>query len=139
MALIELLLIVLGSMAAMRPFSLQYARQQVAPEPWNQPEFVRTNYVITAVWALAFLVMVVAELGLRYFPGLSPRVGIMVVILALIGAMKFTGWYPDREKWWSDTWVSKYPRGHEATERNCCWTSPRSAYLGTHGSCRWWG
>lgn len=134
-----LLLIVLGSMAARRPFSLQYARQRVAPELWNQPEFIRTNYVTTTVWALAFLVMVVAELGLRYFPGLPPRVGIVVIILALIGATKFTGRYPDREKRWSDTWVSKYPREHEVTARNCCWTFPRSTYFGTHCSCRWRG
>lgn len=97
-----LLLIVLGSTAAMCPFSLQYARQQVAPELWTRPEFIRTNYVITVVWALAFLVMVIAELGLLYFPKLPPRVGILVIILALIGAVKFTGWYPDRETRGSD-------------------------------------
>ena len=44
-----LLLIVLVSMAIGRPFTLQYAREQVAPEFWNSPEFVRTNYVITAI------------------------------------------------------------------------------------------
>lgn len=98
-----LLLIVLGSMAARRPFSLQYAREQVAPELWERPEFIRTNYVIAAIWALAFLVMVIAELGLLYFPKLPPRVGIVVLILALIGAVKFTGWYPDREKRGSGT------------------------------------
>lgn len=93
-----LLLIVLGSIAAKRPFSLQYARQHVAPELWDRPEFIRTNYVITAVWALAFLVMVGAEMGLLYFPKLPSRVGIVVIIAALIGAVKFTGWYPEREK-----------------------------------------
>lgn len=92
-----LLLIVLGSMLARRPFSLQYARLQVPPELWNEPEFIRTNYVITAIWALAFLVMTIAEVGILYLPGLPPRVGIVVIILALIGAIKFTGWYPDRE------------------------------------------
>jgi hypothetical protein len=49
-----LLLIVLISMAVGRPFTLQCAREQVAPEFWDRPEFVRTNYVITAVGALAF-------------------------------------------------------------------------------------
>lgn len=93
-----LLLIVLGSMAAGRPFSLQYAREQVSPELWNQPKFIQTNYVITGVWALAFLVVVFAELALLYVPGLPPRVGILAIILALVGAVKFTGWYPDREK-----------------------------------------
>ena len=42
--------------------------------------------------------MVVAEMGLLYFPKLPSRVGIVVIIAALLGAVKFTGWYPDREK-----------------------------------------
>ncbi|HEY1858158.1 hypothetical protein [Acidocella sp.] len=90
-----LLLIVLVSMAVGRPFTLQYAREQVAPESWSSPEFVRTNYVITAMWACAFFVMVAAELALLYIPGLPRRVGIIAIILALVGAVKFTGWYPE--------------------------------------------
>ena len=93
-----LFLIVLISMLIGRPFTLQYAREQVAPEFWASPEFVRTNYVITAVWALAFGVMVIAELALLYEPGLPPRVGIIAIVLALVGAVKFTGWYPKQAR-----------------------------------------
>ncbi len=67
-----LLLIVLVSMAVGRPFTLQYAREQVPPEFWDRPEFIRTNYVITGAWALAFAVMVVAKLALLYVPELPP-------------------------------------------------------------------
>ncbi|MGC1411777.1 MAG: hypothetical protein WA864_22855 [Acetobacteraceae bacterium] len=74
---------------------MQYAREQVAPEFWSSPEFARTNYVITAMWALAFFVMVIAELALLYIPSLPQRVGIIVIALALVGAVKFTGWYPE--------------------------------------------
>ncbi|MFO1047161.1 MAG: hypothetical protein U1E52_04595 [Geminicoccaceae bacterium] len=93
-----LLLIVLGSMALRRPFTMQYAREQVAPELWDSAEFVRTNYVITSVWGLAFAVMVAAELALLTVPGMPPRLGIAAIILALVGAVRFTGWYPDRVK-----------------------------------------
>jgi hypothetical protein len=93
-----LLLIVLISIAARRPFTLQYAKEQVAPEFWNTPEFVRANYTISAVWALAFLVMVIAELALLYLPNLPRGIGIIAIILALVGAMKFTGWYPERQR-----------------------------------------
>lgn len=86
-----LLLIVLASLVMRRPFTLQYARERVAPELWGEPEFVRTNYVITAVWALAFAVMVVAELVLLYVPDIPPRAGIVAIVLALVGAVKFTG------------------------------------------------
>ena len=91
-----LLLIVLVSMAVGRPFTLQYAREQVTPEFWNRPEFIRANYIITAIWALAFLVTVIAELALLYVPSLPPLVGIVAIVLALVGAVKFTGWYPER-------------------------------------------
>jgi hypothetical protein len=49
-----LLLIVLLTMVLGRPFSLQYARERGAPEYWEQPDFLRVNYVISAAWALAF-------------------------------------------------------------------------------------
>ena len=93
-----LLAIVLATLAAGRPFTLQYARETVAPEFWNSPEFVRTNYVLTAAWAVAFLVMVIAEAALLYVPGMSRRLGVIIVVLALVGAVKFTSWYPDRVK-----------------------------------------
>jgi hypothetical protein len=89
-----LLLIVLVSLAIGRPFTLQYAREQVAPEIRDRPEFFRTNFLITTVWALAFAAMVIADLILVYMPNTPPRIGIIITILALVGAYKFTAWYP---------------------------------------------
>src|SRR6185437_14343639 len=57
-----LLLIVLISMMIRQPFTLQHAREQVARELWGEPAFLRTNYVITGVWAAAFVVMVAVDL-----------------------------------------------------------------------------
>jgi hypothetical protein len=93
-----LLAIVLVSMAIGRPFTLQYAREQVAAEDQVSPEFVRTNYVITGAWALAFAVMVAAELALLYMPNIPHRFGVLAIVAALVGAVKFTGWYPDHVK-----------------------------------------
>ena len=47
---------------------------------------------------MAFAVMVVAELVLLTVPSMPPRIGIAAIVLALIGAVKFTGWYPERVK-----------------------------------------
>lgn len=93
-----LLAIVVASIALRRPFTLQYAREQVAAEMWDTPSFVRTNYVITWVWAAAFAVLVAADIVLLYVPDLPPRIGIIATILALVGAVKFTGWYPARQR-----------------------------------------
>jgi protein-S-isoprenylcysteine O-methyltransferase Ste14 len=92
---IGLLLIVLISLAVGKPFTLQYAREQVSRELWESPQFRRTNYVISGVWALAFALMVLAELAILFMPQLPRRVGIIVIVLALVGAVKFTGWYPE--------------------------------------------
>ena len=93
---IGLLLIVLVSLAIRRPFTLQYAREQVAPEHWGNPAFIRANYVITAVWALAFGVLVGSDLLIVYVPGLPPAFGIAATVVALVVAVKFPGWYRER-------------------------------------------
>jgi len=89
---------VLVSLALRQPFTLQYAREQVPPELWGSPRFVRANYIITAVWAAAFAVLVIADLVLLYLPQVPHRVGIVATILALVGAFKFTSWYPNRKR-----------------------------------------
>ena len=89
-----LLLIVLVSIAIGRPFTLQYARETIAREYWDRPAFVHTNYIITAAWAVAFGVLVIADLVLLYAPGVPPRIGIIATVAALFAAVKFTNWYP---------------------------------------------
>ena len=95
---VGLLLIVLISLAIKMPFTLQYAREQVAPEFWSDPNFVRTNNIITLVWAAAFTLMVAADLLMLYTPSVPLRIGIWTTILAIYGAAKFTQWYPQQAK-----------------------------------------
>jgi len=93
-----LLLIVLVSMAIRQRFTLQYARERAAGQAQESREFVRTNYVITAVWALAFAIMVAADLVLITMPELPARFGIIATVLALVGAFKFTARYPEHRR-----------------------------------------
>jgi hypothetical protein len=93
-----LLLIVLVSIAIGQPFTLQYARETAPPALWREPEFARVNVVITAVWAAAFAAMAIVDLVWLMIPTLPPRVVIIATVLALVGAVKFTGWYPDRKR-----------------------------------------
>jgi len=91
-----LLMIVLLSIVARRPFTLQYAREKVPPEFWKRPEFVRVNYRITWVWAGAFALMVAADLLMLLVPTTPAVVAILITVLAIWGAARFTSWYPDR-------------------------------------------
>jgi hypothetical protein len=93
---IGLLLIVLISLAVGKPFTLQYAREQVARQFWESPEFRKTNYVISSVWALAFAVMIATEVVILLSFRVPQRLGVIIIVLALTGAVKFTGWYPER-------------------------------------------
>jgi hypothetical protein len=93
---VGLLLIVLVSMAIRRPFTLQYAREQVSPELWDRPIFIRTNYIITAVWAVAFAVNAGADVALLYGPAPSAGIGVAATIAAIVAAFWFTSWYPRR-------------------------------------------
>lgn len=89
-----LLVIVIVSMLIGRPFTLQYARESVAPVLWTSPTFIRTSYVISAAWGVAFAVMVLADLLWIYRPDVPPRLGVWATLGALFAAVKFTGWYP---------------------------------------------
>jgi hypothetical protein len=89
-----LLVIVLISLVLRQPFTLQYARERVSSDQWDSPAFIQVNQVITGVWAAAFGVMVLADLALLYMPALPRSVSMVATVLALVGAVKFTGWYP---------------------------------------------
>jgi intracellular septation protein A len=91
-----LLVIVLGSIIGRRPFTLQFAREEVPQEYWANPQFIATNYRISAAWTLAFLVLVLADIVMAFYPAIPLWIGIAVTILALAGAIWFTRWYPQR-------------------------------------------
>ncbi|HEU0148032.1 MAG TPA: hypothetical protein VFR21_14310 [Bradyrhizobium sp.] len=91
-----LLAIVLGSLIARRPFTLQFAREEVPQEFWANSQFIATNYKITAAWALAFVVLVLADIVMAFFPAIPLWIGIAVTVAALAGAIWFTRWYPQQ-------------------------------------------
>jgi len=76
------------------PFTLQYSREGVDPERVKSPSFMRVNYIITAVWAIAFtlgfaidaFLLVRPDLGLAFWDNLK---WVFMVI-----AIVFTVWYP---------------------------------------------
>jgi hypothetical protein len=61
-----LLAIVLVSLAVRRPFTLQYAREQVPEQFWATPRFMAVNCAISSVWAGCFAVMVLADVAAEY-------------------------------------------------------------------------
>jgi hypothetical protein len=89
-----MLAIALLSLAIRLPFTLQYAREVVDVETARLPGFLTANYVITAVWSAAFLLMLMANLMMIYLPGLPLWSGLAIAFAARNTALYFTKWYP---------------------------------------------
>jgi hypothetical protein len=77
-----------------KPFTLQYAREQVPPELWNNPRFIAVNRHLTLAWTAAFLVMVLADVAAEYVPAIPLWVDIAATVAAMVGAVLFTVKYP---------------------------------------------
>jgi hypothetical protein len=86
------------SLAIRRPFTLQYAREVVDAETAGLPGFLTANYIITAVWTLAFLLMLMANLLMIYLPGLPLWSGLAIAFAARNSALYFTRWYPTHRR-----------------------------------------
>ncbi|MCK7473424.1 MAG: hypothetical protein MZV49_07660 [Rhodopseudomonas palustris] len=46
-----------------KPFTLDYAKEHVDPSLWNDPRFIRTNVLMTGVWASTFTINAVLAFG----------------------------------------------------------------------------
>jgi hypothetical protein len=91
-----LLVIALVSIALRKPFTLQYARETVDIETSRKPVFLRTNYVLSWVWSVAFMLMLVADAVAIYLPGLPLWTFAASTFAARNSATYFTRWYPKR-------------------------------------------
>jgi hypothetical protein len=93
---ISLFGIALASLVARQPFTLQYARDEVPPEVFESPAFVRANYIITLVWLAAFATMACADGAATFDPSVPVTGAVAAGLLALFAALTFTWQYPHR-------------------------------------------
>lgn len=84
----------LASLAVRFPFTLQYAREVVDAETAALPGFLKANYIITAAWTGAFLLMMIANVLTMCVPGLPLWSGLVIAFTARNSAAYFTKWYP---------------------------------------------
>jgi hypothetical protein len=93
-----LLVITLGSVLIRKPFTLQYAREDTPREYWDQPEFLRVNYLISWVWVAAFAIEAASGLYGDAVLHDSNNIwtGWIIQTFPLIVAAQFTIWYPNR-------------------------------------------
>jgi hypothetical protein len=89
-------LIALGSILVGHPFTVDYAKEQTPPQVWHTTAFKKVNLVLTAVWAVVFLVC--AGLGLIsvhvHTKGLQDWLNWYIPIALIIIGIRVNSWYP---------------------------------------------
>ena len=93
-----LLIIILTSLALGRPFTIQYARERVPQQYWDTPQFLAVNRTITWFWAAAFTLMVRSCAASVVIPDMPVGIDFVITVSALMGAYKFSTWYPERAR-----------------------------------------
>jgi hypothetical protein len=91
-----LTLVSLLSLAIGRPFTLQYAKEQIPEQYWNAPLFIRTNQLISVTWTLAFAISTGTTAASIYLRTIPHWLEITVAVGGLAVAIWFTSWYPAR-------------------------------------------
>jgi hypothetical protein len=92
-----------GSMLIRYPFTLQYAIEAVPAETAGMPGFLRANYIITAAWTAAAMLMMLANMAVLYVPGLPIWLSLAIAFAARNSAVYFTKWYPQYRRTKLDT------------------------------------
>lgn len=93
-----LLLIVVGSIVARRPFTLHHARRRVSAEVAASARFLHANSVLSGAWALAFAVLVAADLLMVLRSETPVRIAVWLSVAALAAAAWFTRSYAQRPR-----------------------------------------
>jgi hypothetical protein len=91
-----ILAVALTSIAARRPFTLQYARESVDAATQHEAGFLQVNYVLTWVWAAAMALMMATDILALYLPWLPLWAGLALTFVLRSGAVQFSKWYPKR-------------------------------------------
>jgi hypothetical protein len=81
-----------------KPFTLDYAREQVSKQTWNNTDFIRSNVIVSASWAFVFSLNAILAYGkFRHFL-ISNFAYEIISNSLLIIAVLFTSWYTKRAR-----------------------------------------
>ncbi len=101
-----------GSLLAGNPFTLDYAKEDWDQAFWDNPIFVETNQIITAVWGGVFTVQMLLE-GMAMMADLQGAARLVLVAVGpralLAVAVFFSAWFP---RWYPQRAAAR--RGGEA-------------------------
>ena len=82
------------SIVLKRPFTLEYAREHTEPSLWNSPSFLRTNYILTSMWAVTFTINAGLSWQRRVRPMMPGWAYEITSYFLLVLASVMSPWYP---------------------------------------------
>jgi hypothetical protein len=82
------------SIVLKRPFTLEYAREHTEPGLWQSPSFLRTNYILTLMWAVTFTINASLSWQRRAQPIMPGWAYETSSYSLLVLAMFISTWYP---------------------------------------------
>jgi len=83
-----------ASILAKDPFTLQYARGMADKSLWENPFFLRVNYLMTGVWGGIFAVNLAVSYLAFIAPDMIGRVASPLTWVVFAVGILFTLWYP---------------------------------------------
>jgi hypothetical protein len=83
-----------GSILAKTPFTLQYAREMVNENLWENPAFIWVNVLMTGVWEGIFVINLALSYLTFAYPYSAGWITSPLTYLVLIAGIIFTIWYP---------------------------------------------
>lgn len=86
------------TVAARRPFTMDYARDHTPPALWGHPAFLRANMIITAVWGACFTTSaILAWLKMSRHDLPDWEYEVISYTFMFVGVV-FSTWYPEHLK-----------------------------------------
>jgi len=86
--------ITFGSILAKIPFTLQYAREMVDRQLWENPVFIRVNLLMTSFWGGVFVINLLLNYFMLVMPEPQGRIAQLLTYIVLVAGIIFTLWYP---------------------------------------------
>jgi len=87
-----------------KPFTIQYAKEQVSKDKWQHPVFLKINYLLTAAWGLIFLINIGLHIIRIYYPGFNGWIYEVTSYIPSIFGIWFMAWFPN---WYKGKYVQK--------------------------------
>lgn len=88
-------LIVFISLIIGMPFTLQYAKEVISPDKWQQPLFIRINYLLTILWQIIFLLSLVVYLIFNYYKLTDTWSYVIISYIPIFVGLWINIWFPN--------------------------------------------